>query len=170
MVRFAISHSRLARLTTLVLGVGAFCSLMPELAANPLYGRPALGTRLRTALFPAPDPGYLPLVGTHALRIADLLPAEAPITTPSIPLYAPPIPAEATPAATGDSTSEGATPVPEESPTPALADRKPPPLRAEDFIPYFQLGSGANPDAEASLRFTPARAELPQSRAEYRQQ
>lgn len=170
MVHSAISSPvRPSRTAILVVGLLAFAAALTPAEASPISGHRPLLDRVRTALFPVRDPGYLPLVGTHTIRIAAATPTPAAIITPSITLYAPPAPEELIPPeteGTGESVEQAATEPAAEAATPP----KPDPVRPEDFIPYFQLGEGANPEAEANLRFTPARPALPQSNAEYRQQ
>lgn len=170
MVCSAISSPRRpTRATILVLGLMAFVGAPTPAEASPISGHRPMLDRVRTALFPVRDPGYLPLVGTHGIRIAATKPAPATITTPTITLYAPPVPAELMPTEP-EVSSEAAEPTAAEPDTASTNPPKPAPVRPEDFIPYFQLGEGANPGAESSLRFTPARPALPQSNAEYRQQ
>ena len=136
--------------------------LAPALAAMPPGPRPSLVERVRAVLFPAADPGYIPVVGTPPLSFAPARPATPAIQPPPVALYAPP-PRAATPTATAPATPATADP----APAPA-ANTAPQPVQVkpEDVLPYFQLddGSGRNVDA---LHFTPA---LPSSRADYRQQ
>jgi hypothetical protein len=148
----------------LALGTVALAS---ELGAAPPISRLPLLTRLGDALFPTSDPGYIPLAGSPELRFRETA-APPPIKAPPVVLYAPPEPKAATPAtptlATTTATAEPPVPA-------AMPDRKPPPLRPEDFLPYFQLNDGSARGAPPEgMQFTPARPELPSSKAEFRQQ
>lgn len=154
-----------ASLGVLVLGI------WPEAAeATPPSARIPLIRRLGSALFPPSNPGYLPLVGSPGLRFGEEE-ESLPITTPPVVLYSPRSPKEDKPAiAETPPTVEPVTEAKPE-PSPATADRKPPPLRPEDFLPYFQLNDGSSRSAPGEgFMFTPARSELPTSQAEFRQQ
>ncbi len=161
--------ARLRGAVALAAAVLAFPAALP--ATAPAHRLP-LYVRLQSSLFPANDPGYLPLVGTPPLRFHEAEPPRHQITPPPVVLYAPPTPAATQPATT---PGDGAAILPQPSvatqPAPVAADRKPPPLRPEDFLPYFQLNDGsARGTTGEGLQFTPARPELPTSRADYRQQ
>jgi hypothetical protein len=122
---------------------------------------------LRTNPRPVADPGYLPLVGTPPLRWRGQPP---PSPTPGVPtnaLYAPPTntppPTTLTAATTPVTSADSA----------ARTDGKPPGLRPEDFLPFFQRTNNAPPvnaGPAEGLMFAPARPPLPTSSAEYRQQ
>lgn len=160
-----------ARLCGAVWLAAAAASVGPVLVAAPPAHRAPLYVRVQTSLFPSDDPGYLPLVGTPPLRFRAETPPPAAITPPPIILYAPPAPhQEAQPS---DPTMVAATTPPPTDPAPpnTAGDRKPPPMRPEDFLPYFQLNDGsANGSSVEGLQFTPARPALPTSQVEYRQQ
>ncbi len=161
-----------ARLRGAVALAAAVLALPAVLPATPPSHRLPLYVRLESSLFPKNDPGYLPLVGTPPLRFREAEPPHRPITQPPVVLYAPPAPAD-TKAATppGDVAAIVPQPAADTQPAPAAADRKPPPLRPEDFLPYFQLNDGSlRGTTGEGLQFTPARPELPTSRADYRQQ
>ena len=139
--------------------------LAPVLAAMPPRHRPSLAERVRAVLFPAEDPGYIPLVGSPPLSFGPESPAAPGIRPAPIVLYAPP-PRVVAPVA--NPTEPTAVPLPPEAnsapkttPPPAAVEVKP-----EDVLPYFQLDDGTVRNAD-TLHFTPA---LPSSRADYRQQ
>ncbi len=77
-------------------------------------------------------------------------------------LYAPPPPRpDASATLVAATTPPAPTP-----PEPTIADRPPPPVKPEDFLPYFQLNDGTPGSAPEGLHFTPAQ---PASRAEFHQ-
>jgi len=159
-----------ARLRGAVLLAAAALSLAPALPAAPPLHRETLFRRLGTALFPPSDPGYIPVVGAPSLRFSTRPPPVDTITPPPVVLYAPPAPPPVPPeppptvaAATTPGTAPAGAPPP--------VGTAMPPLRPEDFLPYFQLDDGSSHSATpGSLQFTPARPALPSSRADYRQQ
>ena len=139
--------------------------LAPALAAIPRGQRPPLAERFHAALFPAEDPGYIPLVGSPPLRFGAERPAPPAVRPPPVVLYAPPPRAAATaadPATTGPTVTTAAdTTEPPATVAPPSTQVKP-----EDVLPYFQRDDGSVRNVDA-LHFTPA---LPSSRADYRQQ
>ena len=139
----------------------------PSLCAGAASTRAPLHSRLANALFPKSQPGYIPVLGSPALRIGTPPPAK-PIQPPPVVLYAPPPP----PAPRTEQPAVVAADIaPQKLQPSAEANAKPPPLRPEDFLPYFQLDDGAaRRVTPEGLQFTPARPALPSSRAEYRQQ
>jgi|GEM_PF-7018207 len=140
-------------------------ALAPMLCAGPAATRAPLHSRLTNALFPRSQPGYIPVLGSPALRIGTP-PSPQPIQPPPVVLYAPPPP----PAPKTEQTVVAAADAGPQKPQPT-AEVKPPPLRPEDFLPYFQLDDGASRRVTPEgLQFTPARPTLQTSRAEYRQQ
>lgn len=145
-----------------VLLLAAAVFLGPALHALPPAHRLPLGSRLILSAFLPADPGYLPLVGTPPLRFAEPPRPPVGIRPPPLVLYAPPAPRSVEPE--GSLAATVAT-TPAVAP-PASADRKPPSVRPEDFLPYFQLDDGASGSASGGLQFTPA---LPASRADFRQ-
>ncbi len=145
-----------------VLLLAAAVFLGPALHALPPAHRLPLASRLILSAFLPADPGYLPLVGTPPLRFAEAPPPAVGIRPPPLVLYAPPAPKSGEP--TGSLAATAAT-TPAVAPA-AAADRPPPSVRPEDFLPYFQLGDGASGSAPGDLQFTPA---LPASRADFRQ-
>jgi hypothetical protein len=150
----------------LLLAVAALALGQPLLAGSASY-RPPLHQRIGRALFPRPNSGYIPVVGSPALRVGEA-PPPAPIAPPPVVLYAPTAPPA--PAATQPEVAVVAPPAQPPPATPEAAT-KPTQLRPEDFLPYFQLDDGSTHRATAEgLQFTPARPALPTSRAEYRQQ
>jgi hypothetical protein len=157
-----------ARLGGAVLIAAAALSLGPALAAAPPAHRAPLYVRVQTSLFPSDDPGYLPLVGTPPLRFRAATPPPAAITPPPIILYAPPPPRQETPPS--DATTVAPTAPPATAQIATAPERPPPPMRPEDFLPYFQLNDGSANGSSEGLQFTPARPALPTSQAEYRQQ
>jgi hypothetical protein len=162
----------LRRLRGAVALIALAATCLPPLAATPPAVRLPLLSRLGKALFPPNDPGYLPSVGAAELRLRET-PGALPIKAPPVTLYAVPEPPAAT-ASSGASGEAGTVKQPssaEAPPAVTLSDRKPPPLRPEDFLPYFQLNDGTSRGAPAEgVQFTPARPELPNSQADYRQQ
>lgn len=150
----------------IALGLPATLDAMTPSHRQPLYHR------LQASLFPPSNPGYIPLVGSPALRLATPPPAR-PIEPPPRALYAlpPPIP-EGTQAPTPPPDLAATTPDDGDGPgtAPNPPSQPPPPVRAEDVLPYFQLDDGSSADgSNPTLRFTPARPALPTSNAEYRQ-
>ncbi len=140
----------------------ALALLAPVLAAMPPGPRPSLAERFRAALFPAADPGYIPLVGSPPLSFAPERPATPAIQPPPVALYAP-----RPPAAAPTTTAPVVTATPDPVPAPqASTVQQPVQVKPEDVLPYFQLDDGSGRTADA-LHFTPA---LPSSRADYRQQ
>lgn len=164
--------------------------------AGPHRGRTAPGPR---APEPTPTP-YLAVVGAPPLRFAE--PAPPPDLTTRPPAAAPPRPAltptEETVAAenitAAKSVAEGApattppTPLAETAPTAAdtplpaptkvppaiLPDDNRPPVRAEDFLPFFQIPGSSRRASDVMLVApvppgAPTPAPLPPSSATYNQ-
>ncbi len=151
---------------TLLLAVAAALLFEPSLVAESTSYRRPLHRRIIGTLFPKPNPGYIPSVGSPDLRIGEA-PPPPPIVPPPVVLYAPPPPAA--PKSTQPEVA-AVTPPPVEQPAPAVT-AQPAQLRPEDFLPFFQLDDGSAKRATPEgLQFTPARPALPTSRAEYRQQ
>jgi hypothetical protein len=117
--------------------------------------------RLWSKLFPTKDPGYIPIVGTPALRVLAPATAAPAIRPPPLALYAPP------------DRSKPAPTAPPPAPVPATPPQQPAefgapkqaPVRPQDLIPYFQLNDGSAGIGDA-LQFTPA---MPSSQANFRQ-
>lgn len=136
----------------------------PAAQARPHFPSTLVLEPLRAAPRPCSDPGYLPLVGTVPLRwLRPAAPPPAPTKAPVV-LYNP-LPASANsspdlaPSSAQNANASGAG--------------EPSGLQAKDFLPFFKRDSSAAP-AKASpkegLLFTPARAALPSSSADFRQQ
>ncbi|HLP09330.1 MAG TPA: hypothetical protein VK178_14290 [Opitutaceae bacterium] len=171
MVRSPTSSAHLARRLRGAALLALVAAQAIPLGATPPAVRLPILNRLGQALFPSNDPGYLPSVGAPGLRLREV-PATIPIKAPPVALYAVPAPAATTPdAKTNEPNTEAKPNVPDTPKSIVLTDRPPPPVRPEDFLPYFQLNDGSSRGAPAEgVQFTPARPELPSSQAEYRQQ
>ena len=161
-VRSAPRHLRGAALLA-----AAALALGSPLFAGPSSYRDSLPRRLAHALFPKSNPGYVPVVGSPALRIGEF-PPPAPIAPPPVTLYAPPPPPSPQPAQPEVAASDAPA---QQTPSAPATTATPSPIRPEDFLPFFQLDDGSAHRAPAEgLQFTPARPSMPTSRAEYRQQ
>lgn len=159
-----------ARLCGAVWLAAAAASLGPVLVAAPPAHRAPLYVRVQTSLFPSDDPGYLPLVGTPPLRFRAETAPPAAITPPPIVLYAPPAPRQEAPPSAPVTVATTTPPATVPAPLATATDRQPPPMRPEDFLPYFQLNDGSANGSSEGLQFMPARPALPTSQAEFRQQ
>jgi len=161
-------HSATRHLRGAALLAAAALALGSPLFAGPPSCRDSLPRRLALALFPKSNPGYVPVVGSPALRIEEV-PPPAPIAPPPVALYAPPPPPSPQPAQPEVAATAASAQQPQAT-APATA-ATPSPIRPEDFLPFFQLDDGTAHRAPAEgLQFTPARPSMPTSRAEYRQQ
>lgn len=170
MVRRPTSSARLARRLRGAALLALVAAQALPLGATPPAVRLPILNRLGQALFPTNDPGYLPSVGAPGLRLREV-PAAVPIKAPPVALYAVPVPPVTDPDAKATEPNTGPQTATADTPPIVLTDRKPPPVRPEDFLPYFQLNDGSSRGAPAEgVQFTPARPELPGSQAEYRQQ
>lgn len=174
--------------------------LLPALAPEGVQAGPQSG---RTPGHRAPEPPptpYLAVVGAPPLRFAE--PAPPPDLTTRPPAAAPPRPAltqteevvatenlaaaksvaEAAPAAaTPDSITDTQTvvqdtppPSPNKVPPAILPDDNRPPVRAEDFLPFFQIPGSSRRASDVMLvtpvpNGAPAPAPLPPSSATYNQ-
>lgn len=123
------------------------------------------------------DLGYLPALGNAALRWIEPAPAPRAVEPPPVVLYNPPDESAKTPTTDPTPTTPDVStePAAEQNHTPTTPTPKPTrresPLRAEDFLPFFEAPGelpGARGDADGSS-FVPARPVVPESRAEYRQ-
>ena len=151
----------------MLLAVAAALVFGPPLVAESASYRRPLHRRIIGAFLPKPTHGYIPAVGSPALRFSEA-PPPAPIVPPPVVLYAPPPPAA--PKSAQTEVAAIATPPPMAQPAPDVPGQ-PAQLRPEDFLPFFQLDDGSAKRATPEgLQFTPARPSLPTSRAEYRQQ
>jgi len=151
----------------MLLAVAAALVLGPSLVAESASYRQPLHRRIIGALFHKPHPGYIPSVGSPALRCGEA-PLPTPIVPPPVVLYAPPTPPA--PKSTQPDVAAVAAAPTAAQPTPQVT-AQPTQLRPEDFLPFFQLDDGSAKRATPEgLQFTPARPALPTSRAEYRQQ
>lgn len=107
------------------------------------------------------NPGYLPLVGSPALRWLAPAPSLAVPTPAPVVLYNPVASAKST-----DTSPHTAVGTPSEP-------GKAPPVRPKDFLPFFQPDDSSPPasaNPSEGLLFTPARPALPTSSAAFRQQ
>lgn len=132
----------------------ALCLLLlltPALGLDQGHAGPRHGSLFPGCAGPTP---YLPVLGAAALRLAEILPPPDLVTHPAA--GAPPVPTSAAPAATGGTPartppgapsntvataapSEPAAGTPVNPPAAILPDTARPAIRAEDFLPYFQL-------------------------------
>lgn len=166
------ANSILHRLRASTLGGGLLLAALAPLAteaAAPTSQLPLI-RRITSVLFLTGDPGYLPLVGPTPLRFGEAA-KSVPIKTPPIVLYSPPEPEPESTEPVAAEPAADVAPAETPAPEPATPERKPHPLQAADFLPYFQLNDGTSRGAPGEgIIFTPARSELPTSQAEFRQQ
>lgn len=176
--------------------------LLPALAPKTVLSlprpRPASGSSIDAQEMEQSQSPYLPLVGAPLLRFQEATPPPDLVTRPAG--AAPPTPAlsptESTVAlenaAAAQSTAGATAPLPVEPPAPApavkptptapakptppaiLPDDTHPPVRPEDFLPFFQIPGSATQPGDVNLlvpapRAAPAPAPLPPSSATYNQ-
>lgn len=119
------------------------------------------------------DLGYLPAVGPNELRWQEKpAPVARPLARTAARLYDPPAseekptPAPAAEPAAPEPTAEA----PAEKPRPRTTAPGSSPLRAEDFLPFFEKPAEVAPGADDGDRtpFVPANPTLPESKAEFR--
>ncbi len=161
---------------------------LPLLAANRAWSRPILP-------YAPPPPSttpYLQAVGSSALRFAEAVPPPDLVMRPAAaapphPAEAPPLahvdvipfkPEESMPARAPQSDTEkmppasASEPTSEPSPAPILPDELRPRVRAEDFLPYFQIPASQPGDPNVIVpmpRSTGSPGALPPSSATYTQ-
>ena len=151
-----------------VVALGAALGLVASAWAGAPAHRPPLYARLVHSLFPSDQPGYLPMAGSPPLRVGAVV-AAVPISPPPVVLYGPPEPVPAGAASPSNVVPVSPPTAAESTPAPATTDRKAPPLRPDDFLPYFQPNDGRGTLADG-FQFVPARPDLPSSQASFQQQ
>ena len=154
----------------------ALCLLLllaPALGLDQGHAGPRHGSLFPGCAGPTP---YLPVLGAAALRLAEIVPPPDLATNPAA--GAPPTPASApiattggtpvrpTPAVTRNTQAaaapESAAGTPATPPAAILPDTVRPALRAEDFLPYFQLpGPAPQPGDESLMPSSPSPASPP---------
>ena len=116
--------------------------------------------------------GYLPTAGVPAMRwSAPPAPAALPVPPPAA-LYAPPESKSAPASVAGGTEASVPAAAGAAAPLTIRGEQKPPPLRPEDFLPFFQqTPEGRPPDSRTGdgLNFQPANSGLPASNAAYHQ-
>lgn len=143
--------------------VCALAWIGPAAQARPRFPSTIIVDTLRIPPRASGNPGYLPLVGSPALRWLNP-PATSPLPTQApVVLYNPVTPTNS--GSGNDSTRS--------EPTAASEAGNPPTLQPKDFLPFFQRDNTpppVNASRNEGLLFAPARPALPTSSAEYRQQ